>query len=150
VTLVFLILGLAGWGLARQMNHLAADLPGYRVNILAKIEDVRGAGTGGSVEKLQQTIEDIKTDPRKIRCAQRDGLASRRGDPGTRHGVSVFIWLGPIVRPLGTARLVLASGDPARRVPRTTSVDAASAARITRSLRAAWSCRRPAFRMGAR
>ena len=62
VTLVFAVLGLAGWGLARQMDHLADDLPRYRANILAKIADVRGAGKGGSVEKLQETIEDIKTD----------------------------------------------------------------------------------------
>jgi predicted PurR-regulated permease PerM len=32
VTLVFTVLGLAGWGLARQMDHLAEDLPRYRVN----------------------------------------------------------------------------------------------------------------------
>ena len=60
VTLVFTILGLGAWGLARQMNHLAGDLPGYRANILAKIADVRGAGKGGSVEKLQRTLEDLK------------------------------------------------------------------------------------------
>src|SRR6187200_1035198 len=65
VTLVFIVLGLAGWGLARQMDHLADDLPGYRVNILAKIADVRGAGKGGSVEKLQETFEGIKTDLEK-------------------------------------------------------------------------------------
>ena len=59
VTLVFAVLALAGWGLARQMDHLADDLPTYRVNILAKIADVRGVGKGGSVEKLQQTIEVV-------------------------------------------------------------------------------------------
>src|SRR6187200_2182172 len=62
VTLVFTLLGLAGWGLAWQMDHLAEDLPRYRVNVLAKIADVRGAGKGGSVEKLQETIDDIQTD----------------------------------------------------------------------------------------
>src|SRR6188508_1051983 len=62
VTLVFIIFGLAGWGLTRQMDHLAEDLPGYRVNILAKIADIRGAGKGGTVEKLQETIDEIKTD----------------------------------------------------------------------------------------
>src|SRR5688572_24003300 len=46
VTLVFIVLGLAGWGLARQMNNLASDLPRYRANIQAKIADVRGAGKG--------------------------------------------------------------------------------------------------------
>jgi hypothetical protein len=43
------------------MDHLAEDLPRYRANILAKIADVRSAGKGGSVEKLQDTIEDIST-----------------------------------------------------------------------------------------
>src|ERR1044072_173757 len=61
VTLVFAVLGLAGWGLARQMDYLAEDLPRYRANILAKIADVRGAGKGGSVEKLQEAIEEIQS-----------------------------------------------------------------------------------------
>src|SRR5512133_1447861 len=41
VSLVFAALGLAGWGLTRQMDRLVQDLPGYRVNIRAKIADVR-------------------------------------------------------------------------------------------------------------
>jgi len=108
VTLVFIVLGLAGWGLARQMDHLADDLPTYRVNILAKIADVRGAGKGGSVEKLQETIEGIKTD-----------LEQSSAPTGTRSrpvvvtselvtGFTGFSWLGPIVGPLSTAGLVLA------------------------------------------
>jgi predicted PurR-regulated permease PerM len=108
VTLVFIILGLAGWGLARQMDHLADDLPTYRVNILAKIADVRGAGKGGSVEKLQETIQEIKTD-----------LGQSNTPTGTTSlpvvvsselvtGFSGFSWLGPIVGPVGTAGLVLA------------------------------------------
>ena len=108
VTLVFIVLGLAGWGLARQMDHLADDLPTYRVNILAKIADVRGAGKGGSVEKLQETIEGIKTDLGQPSAAR--GTASRpvvvTSEPVT--GFSGFAWLGPIVGPLGTAGLVLA------------------------------------------
>ena len=62
VTLVFTLLGLAAWGLTRQLQHLAADVPGYRANIRAKIADVRGAGKGGTVEQLQETIEDLKGD----------------------------------------------------------------------------------------
>jgi predicted PurR-regulated permease PerM len=106
VTLVFMLIGLAGWGVARQVNNLAEDLPRYRVNILAKIADVRGAGKGGSVEKLQETIEDIKAD-------------LGQGETGTAStplvvsvervtGFSSFTWLGPILGPLGTAGLVLA------------------------------------------
>jgi predicted PurR-regulated permease PerM len=108
VTLAFIVLGVVGWGLARQMDHLADDLPSYRVNILAKIADVRGAGKGGSVEKLQETIEGIKTDLGQSSAPT--GTSSRpivvtselvTGFPG-------FSWLGPIVGPVGTAGLVLA------------------------------------------
>ena len=107
VTLVFLVLGLAGWGLVRQMENLAEELPGYRVNILAKIADVRGAGKGGTVEKLQETIEEIKTDLGKT-----DAPAGRSAPPVmiTSELVSGFPaigWLGPILGPLGTAALVV-------------------------------------------
>jgi len=108
VTLVFTVLGLAGWGLARQMDHLAEDLPRYRINILAKIADVRGAGKGGSVEKLQETIEDIKTDLGKPEL--RRGTVSRPVVFTSEQvaGFSGFAWLGPLVGPLATAGLVVA------------------------------------------
>ena len=108
VTLVFTIFGLAGWGLARQMDHLAEDLPRYRANILAKIADVRSAGKGGSVEKLQDTIEDIKTDLGKSEVPR--GTISRPVVVTSEYvaGFSGFTWLSPIVGPLGTAGLVLA------------------------------------------
>ena len=108
VTLVFSILGLAGWGLARQMDHLAEDLPRYRLNILAKIADVRGASKGGSVEKLQDTIEDIKTDLGKSEVPR--GTTSRPVVVTSEQaaGFSGFTWLSPIVGPFGTAGLVLA------------------------------------------
>src|SRR6188768_3126969 len=96
VTLVFIVLGLAGWGLTRQMTHLADDLPTYRINILAKIADVRGAGHGGSVEKLQETIEGIKTELGK--SSEPKGTAARTvvvaSEPVT--SFSDFSWLGPI------------------------------------------------------
>ena len=106
VTLVFFILGLAGWGLARQANHLVDDLPQYRVNILAKIADIRGAGKGGSVEKLQETIDEIKTDIDGLEALPQ---AASRPVVGTERvsGFSGFTWLGPIVGPLTTAGLVL-------------------------------------------
>jgi predicted PurR-regulated permease PerM len=108
VALVFTVLGLAGWGLARQMDHLAEDLPRYRVNLLAKIADVRGAGKGGSVEKLQETIEDIKTDLGKSEAPR--GTLSRPVVVTSEQveGFSGFTWLSPMVGPLATAGLVLA------------------------------------------
>jgi predicted PurR-regulated permease PerM len=108
VTLVFTVLGLAGWSLARQMDHLAEDLPRYRVNILTKIADVRGAGKGGPVEKLQDTIEDIKTDLGKSEAPT--GTISRPVVVTSEQlaGFQGFTWLTPIVGPLGTTGLVLA------------------------------------------
>src|SRR6187200_174749 len=108
VTLVFIVLGLAGWGFTRQMDHLANDLPTYRGNILAKIADVRGAGKGGSVEKLQETIEGIKTDLGQSSAAT--GTSSRPVVVTSEvvTDFAGFSWLGPIVGPVGTAGLVLA------------------------------------------
>jgi predicted PurR-regulated permease PerM len=106
-TLVFAALGLAGWGLTRQIDHLAEDLPGYRANIRTKIADVRLAGRGGAVEKLQETLEDIKTD---LGTESPKGTVLRpvvvTSNPAT--GFSAFAWLGPVVGPLSTAGLVAA------------------------------------------
>jgi predicted PurR-regulated permease PerM len=107
-TLVFTILGLAGWGLARQLDQLAQDLPRFRVNILAKIADVRGVGKGGTVEQLQKTIEDIRTG-----LDRPDGTRAPAARPPAVtapyvSGFSAFTWLGPIVGPLGTAGVVVA------------------------------------------
>ena len=105
VTLVFVLLGLAGWGLARQVTGLSEALPRYRVNILAKIDDVRGAGKGGSVEQLQKTIDDIQAnlEGAPARAASRPVVLS----PERVTAYSSFMWLGPIVGPLTTAGLVL-------------------------------------------
>ena len=108
VTLVFAVLGLAGWGVARQMNLLVKDLPGYRANIRDKIADIRGAGKGGTVEQLQETLEGIKGDlgadtAPKGTTTQPVVVASENAD-----WMSGFAWLGPLVGPLSTAGLVAA------------------------------------------
>lgn len=107
VTLVFVVLGLAGWGLVRQMENLSEELPGYRVNILAKIADVRGAGKGGTVEKLQETIEDIKTDLGKTETPKGQRPPPVMITSELVSGFPAIAWLGPIVGPLGTAGLVV-------------------------------------------
>ena len=59
VVLAFSLLGVVGWTFTRQLVTLADELPRYRTNIQSKIADLRGAGKGGSVEKVQRTVEDV-------------------------------------------------------------------------------------------
>jgi predicted PurR-regulated permease PerM len=105
VILVFTLLGVASWGLTRQMQHLAAALPGYRANIQAKIADVRGAGQGGTVEKLQETLEDLKGDLGASTPVAGPVVVAPETPAGFASG---FGWLTPLVGPLGTASLVIA------------------------------------------
>ena len=106
VTLVFAALGLVGFGLTWQMNHLVEDLPGYRANIRTKIADVRLAGRGSGVEKLQETLEGIKTDLETPEASK--GTVSRPlvVTSNQVRGFLGFAWLGPVVGPLTTAGLV--------------------------------------------
>jgi predicted PurR-regulated permease PerM len=107
VILVFSAVGLAGYGVYRQMASLGDALPGYRANIREKIRDVRGAGQGTSVEKLSRTIEEIKGElgtPSPPRGTARQPVVVT-SEPVA--GISGISWLGPLVEPLGTAGLVM-------------------------------------------
>jgi predicted PurR-regulated permease PerM len=59
VLLALSILGGIGWTLTRQLVTLADELPRYRLNIHHRIVDLRGASQGGSMEKVQQAVEDV-------------------------------------------------------------------------------------------
>ena len=107
VTLVFTVLGIAGWVIARQVDHLAGDLPAYRQNIRTKIREVRGAGRGGTVEKLQETIEDIKTDLGTTDAPRRPAPRAVVVTDDDSTDYAGFAWLGPILGPASTAGLVL-------------------------------------------
>ena len=106
VTLVFAVLGLAGWGLGRQLDHLVDDLPGYRVNIRAKIADVRGAGKAARSRSCRRRSR--RSRPTSTRPMRRRGEHRKRVvvDPD-RGGLPGFTWLGPLLGPLGTAGLVV-------------------------------------------
>ena len=60
VVLAFSLLGGIGWIVTLQFGSVANELPTYRKNIRQKIADIREAGKGGALEKLQKTAEDVK------------------------------------------------------------------------------------------
>jgi predicted PurR-regulated permease PerM len=108
VTLVFAALGLAGWGLTRQLGYLAEEMPQYRANIRSKVADVRGASRGGTLEKMQEAVDDLKTElgAEETPKGTRSQPVVVTSDPVSE--ASGFTWLGPWLEPLGTAALVVA------------------------------------------
>jgi predicted PurR-regulated permease PerM len=65
VLLVFSVLGVVLWVLGQQVTALANELPRYRHNIRQKIADIRLFGRGGSIEKVQETVEEVTEEIRK-------------------------------------------------------------------------------------
>jgi predicted PurR-regulated permease PerM len=65
VVVTFSALGVAGWALTSQLTSLVQELPEYQHNIRQKVRDVRSAGQGGSIETLQRTVDDIRTETRE-------------------------------------------------------------------------------------
>jgi predicted PurR-regulated permease PerM len=108
MVLVVAALGLSGWALWQQVQNLAADLPGYRANIRQKVADIRGAGKDSSVEKIQETIEDIRNEIEKPETPR--GSDQRPIVVESAQVVALWdfpSWLGPLVAPLSTAGLVV-------------------------------------------
>jgi predicted PurR-regulated permease PerM len=106
-TLVFTFLGLAGWGVVRQMSSLSTDLPTYRANIRAKVHDVQGASNNGSLEKFEKAVKDLQGDvggPASVGTPAKPIVVT--SDQGV--GFSAIGWLGPLVEPAGTAGFVIA------------------------------------------
>src|SRR5687767_1811687 len=65
VVLAFSLLGGIGWIVTLQFGSVANELPTYRKNIRQKIADIREAGKGGALEKVQETAEDVKEEFQK-------------------------------------------------------------------------------------
>src|SRR5215472_1482358 len=59
VLLAFFVIFVLGSIMAREVSHLAKDLPRYEATISAKIERLQGFGTGGTLERAQQVLKDL-------------------------------------------------------------------------------------------
>jgi predicted PurR-regulated permease PerM len=108
VLMTFTIAGGAGWAVAGQLSALAESLPSYRSNIREKVADLRDAGRGGSVEKVQRTLEEIQEeleDPKAPRGRANAPVVVTPQQVSTLWGFPS--WVGPLIEPLSTASLVL-------------------------------------------
>jgi predicted PurR-regulated permease PerM len=110
VVLAFIVLGGIGWAVTGQLATLANELPQYTSNLKHKVADLRGAGEGGIIEKLQRTVEEIldelyKTDSPR----QASPLAPNQEKPVlvAVQAPSVFWRLPTLLEPLANAGLVL-------------------------------------------
>lgn len=110
VALLGIGLAAATYGVATQMSQLAGELPRYRTNIRQKIADVRNAGRGGSVERIQKTFEEIQKEF-EVAAAEKKGVAKPAPMIVQSEQVSTLFgfpaWLAPIVGPASTAGLVI-------------------------------------------
>ena len=65
VILAFSLLIAVAWLVSFELTSVANELPTYRKNIQKKIADIRGAGKGGALEKVQKTAEEVKKELEK-------------------------------------------------------------------------------------
>jgi predicted PurR-regulated permease PerM len=66
VLLAFSIIGGIGTFVATQLAHLAADLPGYQVNIAQKIHSLRDStGKGGVVDRTSKMVKNLDKEIEK-------------------------------------------------------------------------------------
>jgi predicted PurR-regulated permease PerM len=66
VLLAFSIIGGIGTFVATQLAHLAADLPGYQVNIAQKIHSLRDStGKGGVVDRASKMVKNLDKEIEK-------------------------------------------------------------------------------------
>ena len=110
VVLTFSLLATIGWITALQFTSLAKELPKYQGNIKQKIADVRAAGKGGNLEKVQKTVEEIKEE---IQKAEEPAKGKQNPRPVVVEAEqSATFWpvpiaIGPLVERLASAGLAI-------------------------------------------
>jgi predicted PurR-regulated permease PerM len=103
VVLALSVLGGIGWTLTRQLVTLADELPRYSLNIQHRIADVRGASKGGSVEKVQKTVEDVVGE---IQKTDKPGVTRQRPVAVALEPPSILAHLPTLLQALASAAIV--------------------------------------------
>ena len=108
-------LGGLGWVVVGELGELAEELPSYRQNIRDKIGDLRALTRGGTLERVQTTIEGISEDIERDAAAEE---APARTDNAQNEPVRVEVapprsmiesaaQLAPVLEVAATAGLVM-------------------------------------------
>jgi predicted PurR-regulated permease PerM len=103
VVLALSVLGGVGWTLTRQLVTLANELPQYSLNIHRRITDLRGAGKGGTVEKVQKTVEDVVGE---IQKTDKPGVTRQRPIAVVLEPPSILAHLPTLLQALASAVVV--------------------------------------------
>lgn len=111
VVLVFTFAGLAGWAVIRQMSTVGTDIPTYRTNIRAKIQDIRGAQDDAYFSKFGKAIRELQVEFGVAEAAPgtpaKPLVVTTEKPPATSLAVSAWLgWLGPLVAPITTGAFV--------------------------------------------
>ncbi|MGH7926748.1 MAG: AI-2E family transporter, partial [Candidatus Binatia bacterium] len=77
VFIAFSILAAMGWLITSQLTELAGELPKYEANIKKKIADVRQMGKGGTLERVQESVEEIKEEINKTEPGKKSESSPR-------------------------------------------------------------------------
>jgi predicted PurR-regulated permease PerM len=107
VTMLFATLGGICWILVIEFASLSTEIPGYRDNLIHKINEVRRLGRGGALERAQTAVTDVTNELQK-----ETGTARPRQKPPTPVIVKsepTGLWQLPtLLESLGGAAAVLA------------------------------------------
>jgi predicted PurR-regulated permease PerM len=103
VVLALSVLGGIGWTLTRQLVTLADELPQYSLNIHQRIADLRGASKGGSVEKVQKTVEDVVGE---IQKTDKPGVTRQKPIAVVLEPPSILAHLPTLLQALASAVVV--------------------------------------------
>jgi predicted PurR-regulated permease PerM len=125
VTMIFSVMGVAGWVLTRQLVDLATRLPDYEVNIKTKLRSFQ-LPSGGVFRRLTETAEELKNE---LPGSDKPTVSQSSDKPETSIAVSasvrpapavhiietskanllelVHILISPLIGPLGIAALVI-------------------------------------------
>jgi predicted PurR-regulated permease PerM len=108
VLVAFTVIGLLVWGLGTQVASLTNELPRYRLNAMKRVQEIRGASRGGTLEKVGEAVKDIQREIEKPEGAP----AAKAPVPVVQAEKSGALWtfptaFGPVLEWLASAGLVL-------------------------------------------